>query len=197
MKMCWLEGDLRAYLDAELPAESREQVSEHLAGCAACSARVSELSGRAARVSNWMAMLPEAAPVERLPVLTIAPRRERRWTAAALALAAGLAIGFVMIRHAEKLPPLAIQAPAAIAPAAVEMPVESPRRVTAAVAAHRPARRAAARPAVLQADFLRLDDEPLETGTIVRVSAENGDVQADLIVGPDGRAHAIRVIGSR
>jgi anti-sigma factor RsiW len=197
MKRCWREGVLRAYLDGELPAESREQVSEHLTGCAACSARVNELSGRAARVSNWMEMLPAAAPVERLPVLTVAAHRERRWMAAALALAAGLAIGFVTMRPGEKPAPLSIQAPAAIAPAAVEMPVESPRRAPAAVAAHRPARHAAARPAVLQADFLRLDDEPLETGTIVRVSAENGDVQADLIVGPDGRAHAIRVIGSR
>jgi len=196
MKRCWPEGDLRAYLDDELAAEAREQVSEHLAGCAACSARLSELSGRAARVSTWMAMLPAAAPVESLPVLTVPARRERRWMVAALALAAALAIGFVTIRKGEKPATVAIQAPAAMTPAAIDLPVERPR-AAATVAVHRPVRRAAERPAVLQADFLRLDDEPLETGTIVRVSAENGDVQADLIVGPDGRAHAIRVIGNR
>jgi 2-polyprenyl-6-methoxyphenol hydroxylase-like FAD-dependent oxidoreductase len=44
---------------------------------------------------------------------------------------------------------------------------------------------------------VRLDDEPIETATVVRFSADNGALQADLIVGPDGRAHAIRIVSNR
>jgi len=46
-------------------------------------------------------------------------------------------------------------------------------------------------------EFVRLDDYPIETATVVRVSAEDGALQADLIVGPDGRAHAIRIVRNR
>jgi len=47
----------------------------------------------------------------------------------------------------------------------------------------------------LRADYyLPLDDEPIETGTVMRVGLANGDVQAELILGPDGRAHAIRMV---
>jgi hypothetical protein len=44
-------------------------------------------------------------------------------------------------------------------------------------------------------EFVRLDDHPIETGTLVRVSTEDG-LQADLIVGPDGRAHAFRIVSN-
>src|SRR5204862_5346173 len=36
MKECWTDGDLRAYLDRELPGPERDRVAEHLAQCAAC-----------------------------------------------------------------------------------------------------------------------------------------------------------------
>jgi hypothetical protein len=84
------------------------------------------------------------------------------------------------------------KAPAPVAPVVPEAPVE-----TAAVPVRPVARPAGARRPILREDFLRLDDEPLETGTVVRIGAENGDVQADLILGPDGRAHAIRVVSNR
>ena len=188
MKRCWPEGDLRAYLDGELPLESQERIGAHLESCAACSTQYRELSDRAARVSNLMALLPEVAPASAVRIPPIRPHHGRQWAVAALSLAAALAIGFVVVPK-RAVPPIPIaKAPTVVEQAPVEVPV-----ATAPVA--RPAvRHAAARPPVFRADFLRLDDEPLETGTVVRISAENGEVQADLILGPDGRAHAIRVV---
>jgi anti-sigma factor RsiW len=189
MKQCWPDGDLRAFLDDELPRESQEQVGAHLELCGACSDRYRELSQRAARVSSLMAMLPAAAPA----VGNILPprvRHGRQWAVAALSMAAALAVGFVV------LPKHGVVQPLPIAKALV--PVTTVPVAPALTALPRPAvRHRAARRPVIREDFLRLDDEPFETGTVVRISAENGDVQADLIVGPDGRAHAIRVVSNQ
>ena len=42
--------------------------------------------------------------------------------------------------------------------------------------------------------YVKLDDEPIETGIVVRVGLEGGQVPADVILGPDGRARAIRLV---
>jgi anti-sigma factor RsiW len=185
MKQCWTDGDLRAYVDGELPL-----VGEHLETCAECSARYRELSARAARVSSLIALLPETMPAEALAVMPARSHRGRQWAVAALSLAAALAVGFVALPKRAAPPAPVAEAPAMV-PAPVEVSKLAPPKSRPAV------RRAPARAEVLRADFLRLDDEPLETGTVVRVSAENGDVRADLIVGPDGRAHAIRVVSNQ
>ena len=195
MKQCWPEGDLREYLDGELPLETQEQIGEHLEKCAACGTLCEQLSERASRVSNLMALLPEPGPlvmpatVKMMPVRT---GRRRAWMVPALALAAALVIGFIV------LPRQVAPAPTVAATAQVETPAVSP---VAAAPPVTPRRRlvhqASTRSPAPHADFLRLDDEPLETATLVRVSAENGEVQADLLVGPDGRAHAIRVINNQ
>ena len=193
MKQCWPEGDLRAYLDGELPPEARQHVAAHLPGCGACSRRYAELSARAARVSDLMAGLPAIVP-QGTPRLDLAPARGRSWAWAALPLAAALAMAFAMLpRHRATVPqapptPAVVPAPPAQTEAAVvrQSPVRAPRT----------SRHPVVRPVALRADFLRLDDEPLETGTVVRVSTENGNIKADLIVGPDGRARAIRLVGN-
>ncbi len=155
MKQCWLDGDLRAFADGELPSESRQQIAGHLEICPACRERYREISERAARVYYLMAGLTEA--VATVPTRRAGPRRH--WRLAALPLAAALAIGIVGLpKRGSKVPPPAM--------AATE-------------------------------GFVRLDDEHFETGVIVRVAAENGDMQADLILGPDGRAHAIRMVSNR
>jgi hypothetical protein len=193
MKPCWPEGDLRAYLDRELPLESQERIAGHLEVCGACSARCRELSDRAARVSSLMATLPEPAPAGAVRVLPPRTHHSRQWAVAALSLAAALAIGFVVLPKRGGQPASIVKAPVAVAAVPVEKPAALAQRPLPRPAIRRPAPRTS----MLYADFLRLDDEPLETGTVVRVSAENGDVQADLIVGPDGRAHAIRVVSNQ
>jgi anti-sigma factor RsiW len=186
MKPCWPEGDLRAYLDGELTPGTQQELSAHLDACGECAAQCRELSARAARVASLMAELGEIAAPAPLPA-----RPRRSWMVAALALAAAMAIAFVMLpKRNGQVRPVA-QAPGVVASAA-------PVAETPAAVRH-PVRRRVARtkPAPRADYFLRLDDEPIETGTLVRVGAENGGVQADLILGPDGRAHAIRVIGNQ
>jgi hypothetical protein len=92
-------------------------------------------------------------------------------------------------RGEEPAPAFQDRVPVTVASVTVEPPAE----------VWHPVRNRTARPnPAPHADyFLRLDDEPIETGTLVRVGAENGDVQAELILGPDGRAHAIRVISNQ
>jgi len=189
MRQCWGDGDLRAYVDGELA--DRAQVAAHLQLCAECSARYCEIAARAARVSKLMTMLPAAAPAVTPPTLPARRDHRRRWTAAAITLAAALAIAFVLLpkRGAVHPAPLAkAPAPVAVASVAAAPAGPAPSRVIRHAAARRPAAREG---------FLKLDDDPIETGVIVRVSAENGDVQADLIIGPDGRAHAIRVVSNQ
>jgi len=189
MKRCWPDGELRAYLDGELPADTLAAVGAHLEDCPACSARYRELSGRADCVSNWMAALVETPA----PPVRMAPGRSGHrtgWAVAGLLAAAAVVAAFVL---APKKPdaPVTVQ-PAAMAQAPVE-PAPAPK-----VAAVQPAlRHRSPKPAAARAEFLRLDDEPIETATIERVSAENSDIQADLLVGPDGRVHAIRFLSNQ
>jgi anti-sigma factor RsiW len=192
MKPCWPEGELRAYADGELPLEAQERIGEHLEECAECAALYGELSARAARVSNLLAALPEMATTGALPALPARTRQSRPWAVAALALAAALALCFMVLPKRGRQPAVVAKAPA-VAPAAERPAVRTPAVLTHPV----PRRVAHAKPVRREDYFLRLDDDPIETGTLVRVSAENGDVQADLIIGPDGRAHAIRVVGNQ
>ena len=43
---------------------------------------------------------------------------------------------------------------------------------------------------------MALDDEPFESGVIMRVDVNPGNVQADIVFGPDGRAHAFRLVNA-
>jgi anti-sigma factor RsiW len=185
MKDCWQDGDLRAYADGELPAESLLEIAGHLEVCSACSRRYRELSDQAARVSALMAALSEVAPAAPAPLVY----SRRRWYRAALPLAAALAVAFLALpKHRAIQPPESVAvAPAPVAVAKVEAPVVRPRRFVRHAKPH----------TAPPEEFVRLDDEPLETGMIVRVAAENGNVQAEMIVGPDGRAHAIRIVGNQ
>jgi anti-sigma factor RsiW len=206
MKRCWPDGDLRAYLDGELPLETVRELGAHLDTCAECRERHLALSGRAARVASLMAMLPEAAPAGTVSKMPARAGHRRQWAVAALSLAAALAIGFVMLPKRTSQPAPVAKVPAGVMSEAVPetgsgaaaAPAEQSAAAMPDARAHAVQRRSGQPAAAQQADyFLRLDDEPIETGTVVRVGAENGDVQADLILGPDGRAHAIRVVGNQ
>ena len=91
MKDCWTEGDLRAYLDRELPAADRDRVAAHLAMCGECDLLYREISARAERVSAALGALAggivPARPEPAVRPVVMWPR----W-AAAVAMAAGLAM---------------------------------------------------------------------------------------------------------
>jgi anti-sigma factor RsiW len=204
MTNCWSEGALRAYLDRELPAEDMKSVAAHLGECTSCDALCAELAGRAARVFALIETLPEPELVVRAqPAAARTESRRWLWPGAAVALAAGLAIAsFVLPRKEEPAPeplpvahlpaPIAPEAPAeVVAPsrAAVVTPIARP-------AAVRTARRK--RPAAPQPDyFLALDDEPIESGVIVRVGVGPDQAQADIVFDPGGRARAVRLVSNK
>jgi anti-sigma factor RsiW len=197
MTECWPEGALRAYLDGELAPAEMQAVAAHLAECATCEGLHAELAGRAGYIAELMGSL--ATPVGRP-----APRRVAgswRWTAAAVAIAAGLAVATVLIpkRGAPKpLPPVAaIEAPPLVVPApAVEQPrIQSARASQASpvVAKVKPR----LRPVTVDGGpFLALDDEPIEGGIVMRVTVP-GSTPADIVFSPDGRARAIRLVSGK
>ena len=197
MKECWPEGALRAYLDGELAPADMQAVAAHLNECAACEQTHGELSARAGYVAGLMGTLAE-------PVGRPAPRRAEaarvsgswRWTAAAVAMAAGLAIATVLIPKPEvrkASPTVALLGPEAVAPAPVEVPRIQPARVSQAAPPVARVKSRVRESAAEGGPFLALDDEPIEGGIVMRVTVP-GSTPADILFSPDGRARAIRLV---
>ncbi len=193
MRQCWPEGELRAYLDCELPAREMQQVEAHVNECAACGSLLRELEQRSERIEDLLEFLADTEPVPQVPALRRRSLVSNRAVVGALALAAAVAMIFVLLpRRVDK--PVAArrpQPPAPVAPA----PVPPPVTVKPAIIRRAPGKRATpAKPRPHIVNYVALDSEPIETGIIVRVGLDNGQVPADVILGPDGRARAIRFI---
>ena len=189
MTQCWSEGELRAYVDHELPSRDMERVSAHIRECPACGAVCAELTVRADRLRVWMDALPDVAAPIRTPT---APRRVqagRRWAGVAAGLAAALLLavvllpkrgGEIIVAPAAVVPKSSPPAPASVKPAII-------RRET-------PPQAAPVKPKPQIQYYFAFDNEPIETGLVVRVGLNGGQVPADVIVGPDGRMRAIRLV---
>ena len=190
MTQCWSEGELRAYLDQELPPRDMEQVAGHLKECSACSGLYGELDGRAARLSGLFEALPDAEPVVKLPQLRHRARAHWHWAAGAVA--AGLAIGFLLMPKPQKQILVTAPPTAHVAPPPPAKPAPQPAQVRPAIIR----RKAPPKPKPQVQYYVKLDDEPIETGVVVRVGLQDGQVPADVIVGPDGRARAIRLVSN-
>ena len=210
MTPCRTEGDLRAYLDRELPTAEMQQVAEHLKDCTACDGLCTELAARAAHVSALMELLPGWEGAAPRPAVAARRRMVRpNWVGIAVALAAGLALAAYLLpkRQAKEVRVVRV-APMTVSPAA-----EGARRptastfVTATTQATDARRRGAGRKvkvltddarrsSVLPEYFVALDDEPFDSGFIMRVDVQPGNAQADIVFGPDGRAHAFRLVAA-
>jgi hypothetical protein len=196
MTECWSEGALRAYLDRELPTLDMQRVAAHLGECKVCDGLCTELAARAAHVSALMELLPEWSATKPRPPIAAKPRPH--WVGIAVTLAAGLAVAAYLL--ADRAPRQAI-----VIPTPVPAPAPAPVPLAIAVAEVDPAPseppaprrvRRARRPAPEPAYFVALDDEPFESGVIMRVDVKPGNVQADIVFGPDGRAHAFRLVNA-
>jgi anti-sigma factor RsiW len=201
MTNCWSEGSLRAWLDRELPAADMKAVAAHLGECSACDALCTELSARAARVFSMLETLaePVAATALASNLRPMASRTPSRWlwTGAAVALAAGLAIASFIAQKPQEAGPTA-QAPPQVVP--VEPVQPSLPEVAPAPAAHSAVVRSSPRKSAAKPDrdyFLALDDEPIESGVIMRVAIQPGNAQADIVFDPGGRARAIRLVSNK
>jgi hypothetical protein len=206
MTHCWSEGALRAYLDRELSAEEIQQVAAHLKECATCDGQCRELAAKAAKVTALIDLLPELEAETLHVPLRMPARASGRyrvgWVGAAVALAAGLGIAAYILPQRQTTPIVTAVAPP---PVQVPAPPPAPPETAVAVAAPaaerrlavRPARsvaRPAIRPVTSAGDFVALDDEPIESGVIMRVAVTPGKTQADIVFGPDGRARAFRLV---
>jgi len=191
MTQCWSEGELRAYLDGELPSRDMERVEQHLRECAACAAASADVAARAKRLTVWMSALPEPEPLTHAPQLSERSRPAGRGAAALVALAASLAIAVALLpRRTQKA--VVAPRPAVAAPA---IPAAPPVTVKPAIIRRAPGKHATPlKPKPRIEYYVKLDDEPIDTGLIVRVGLAGGQVPADVIVGPDGRARAIRLV---
>lgn len=207
---CPDEGTLQAYLDRELPEARMRCAAGHLEACPACRDRLGEIQAAMGRVNAWLdALAPidmPLDPVVQSAVPRIAARTAGwRWRWAAVPLAAALAASaalFLAGAHAPKRE-ARVQKPAA--PLAYGVP-SGPSSVDPA-----PVRAATVRKRVRQPKprptldgFVAFDDaDPMQMGVVVRVmlpvsdASLTGGVQeiaADLMIGEDGRARAIRLV---
>lgn len=188
MTECCKQGDLRAYLDGELPQKEMERIATHLEGCPACFASLDAMAARARRVSASFADLAA------VPSIHMVPRRAShrwRWVAAGAALAAAAAFAVLALLPSPKAPLTAVQRPVIPAPVlavanVTQPPAEGPLE-RPAVRHRRKAHRATPQ------YFMALDNEPIDTGLVMRVALESG-MQADVIVDSDGHPRAIRPV---
>jgi anti-sigma factor RsiW len=201
MTQCWPEGALRAYLDRELSTEDMQQVAAHLGECTACDGLCTELAARAAHVSALMEVLPEWTAATPRPAIAVKRGVLRpNWVGIAVGLAACLALAAYLLP--ERTPRQVATAPPAPAPVfaaptvAVAAADVTPVQAVPAEASPQRRPRRVRRPAPERAYFVALDDEPFESGVIMRVDVTPGNVQADIVFGPDGRAHAFRLVNA-
>ncbi|PWU09810.1 MAG: hypothetical protein C5B51_05600 [Terriglobia bacterium] len=186
MSHCWSEGELRAYVDRELSAADMQRVAAHVEECPVCTGVYADVEARAVRVTALLTALPEPEPVGQLPHLPRRPLVIWPWAAGVAAAALALAF-FALPRPAD---------PIAVAPLP---PPRAPQVLVPPRPAVKPAiiRRVVPvkpKPKPEQQYYVKLDDEPIESGIVVRVGLEGGQLPADVILGPDGRPRAIRLV---
>jgi hypothetical protein len=195
MKECWDEGGLRAYLDRELPPDDMTRIAVHLGGCAECHARYNDLAGRVARVAALMVSLEVRAVAPPVPAAKWILPRPKPVATAVLALAATAALAFVLLpRHTEAPKPVAAPhaAPVRQGIEQAEMPSGAGPR-SALLSPPRAKIPKRAKPPQVQY-YLALDDEPIETGVVMRVALDGTGIQADVIFDAEGRPRAIRTV---
>ena len=166
------------FVDGELGAEQSAWFKEHLEVCAECRVALSEFTRIDNQLTAWgqrlSAQNPPAAKAREQLAARLAPPRAIRWMPAAAAAAIAAALVLAVIPPHEKPVPVDREAAAAF----VEIPYLPPL-------------------------------DPRENSTIVRMNirvaaliaagyrvAADPDtvVPADVLVGEDGRAHAVRVL---
>ena len=191
MTHCWSEGELRAYLDGELPARDMDRLAAHLIECPACHALHGEVNARVARLNRWMEALPDVQMPVRIPAPPRPKRTARRWAGIAVGLAASLLIAMVLL---PKRAPQVVATPRAATPHALVQPPATvkPAIIRRGIVPRSVPVRPKPKPQIQY--YVALDNEPIETGMVVRVGLNGGQGPADVIVGPDGRPRAIRLI---
>lgn len=190
MNRCWPEGEWRAYLDRELPPRELAAGAEHLKECRRCTALSEVLEKRAERVGAWLGELetgnveavpePAAVPVRRPAVLIWRP------VLAAAAVLACAAVLFMALRQPPygqvvRVPFPAPHAAVPVLPPVVRQPQPEADRSKPRGRVVTPAQY-----------YIALDDEPIESGVVARVTLPDSGMLADVIYDDEGRPRAVR-----
>jgi len=174
------DADLLRYLDPGSSDARRIETTRHLDACAACRRALEDATARTGRVDGWLSVLgggDREAPVD---VAAAWARVERRADATSEVhwggwpWAAGLAAAILAI--------IVVGQP-------TRSMTEAPTPATDDGSA----------------DFVTMDGAPIQMGLVVRATVPasmlasfgvtgGGDVQADFVIGEDGRAHAFRIV---
>ena len=174
------DADLLRHLDRESSDAWRVHMARHLDACAACRRALEQVTARERRVGQWLSALGEPDQPVTLDVAAAWARVERRLDVTSHVRwggwpwAAGLAATVL----------------------AIVVAGQPPRSTTAATAAATDDG---------AADFVAIDGAPIQMGLVVRATVPasmlasfgvtgSGDVQADFVIGEDGRAHAFRIV---
>jgi anti-sigma factor RsiW len=214
---CLKEADLMRFVDGSMPNAAHEAVQRHVHGCVRCAGELQRLTAIGSRIDAWLAIL---APEDAIPIdapeslarlrgrIQERPTPARKWAlvwAAAVASACIVVIAIGIHGHQSVITSRAkpdMHATTTEFPQAPlgQLPSVSTRPVRAAHGRPRPDRPQAT------ADYLPLDSGvPMQMGVIVRVTlpaatfarfgaSGSGNLQADVLVGEDGIAHAIRLV---
>ncbi|HET9401313.1 MAG TPA: zf-HC2 domain-containing protein [Candidatus Acidoferrales bacterium] len=213
MSSCVRDSRLRGLVDNELPQLQAHAVREHLASCASCAGRFTNVSSARAEVRSLMDALAPAIvePIVAPEIVSVARREfwpRVSWISAVAAVLVG-AIGLLAFIHAQQhvrgstgmpgksLANLPVRVPSGGASATLTVEVSA---TPGGNAKHSSAKRVMT--------FVRVDGgEPIEGGTIVRVKlpaamfsnvnpVKTPEIAADAVVDESGRVRAIRVLGS-
>jgi len=110
-------------------------------------------------------------------------KRRLRWTV----LSAVAAVALLVVLWQTRTPRIVGPPIRPTIAKAITIPVQPPAAVPVALTRRKPIRQARTTPV-----FIALDDSPVEAGLVVRV--KSGELEADVLLGDDGRAHAIRFL---
>jgi len=164
-------------LDGELTAGERDAVEEHLGGCAGCRLELDNLSAISSGIDKYSADLYQPAPVAQRRALSAAleskPARPKVYAALAMAASVILAVG-LSLTH---------QQPPAPVPHAVDTFIALPDSNESL---------SSAGAVVMQVEVPR--DAVALAGVPAGEGNSGGLVKAEVVVGADGLARAIRFL---
>jgi len=202
---CLDEGTLQAYLDSELPEARMRYAAGHLEACATCRDRLGRIEATAGCVNAWLdALAPGDLPALDKAAPRIAARTAGvRWRWAAVALAGALAASVALFLAKAPAPNIEVHVTKPEARLTDVRGSVDPAPVRAATV-RKQLRARRPKPVRPLDDFVAFDDaDPMQMGMVVRVMLPVSDafltggtqeIAADLVIGEDGRARAIRLV---
>jgi hypothetical protein len=214
---CLKDAELMRYLDESMPSAAHEAVQRHLHGCMHCAGTLQRLVAVGNRVDTCLAALAgseDASPIDAQESLARLRHRIhdhstpiRKWALAWATAVVATCIVVVALGIYSHLSTIRGRVKSDVHTTTAESP-QTPMGQPLPVSA-RPIRvvrgRARLNESQAMADYLPLDGGPMQMGVVVRVTlpatafarfgaAGSGNLQADVLVGEDGIAHAIRLV---